>query len=63
MRWLMIALIVSLVALLLAAAGAARHIWRQRSRLQSNQEAGPSREDAANPAIAQVEDIDHETES
>jgi hypothetical protein len=31
MRWLIIALLVSLVALLVAAAGMVRHIWR-RSR-------------------------------
>ncbi|MGB7546340.1 MAG: hypothetical protein WBM14_01200 [Terracidiphilus sp.] len=34
MRWLMIALLVSLGALLLAAAGVARHIWLQRARLR-----------------------------
>jgi hypothetical protein len=33
MRWLMIGLLVSLGALLLAAAGVARHVWLQRSRL------------------------------
>jgi hypothetical protein len=32
MRWLMIGLLVSLSALLLAAAGVARHVWLQRSR-------------------------------
>ena len=32
MRWLLIGLLVSLGALLLAAAGAARHIWIQHSR-------------------------------
>jgi hypothetical protein len=41
MRWLMIALLGSLAALLLAAAGVARHIWLQRSRLSSNPAAGP----------------------
>jgi hypothetical protein len=35
MRWLMIGLIVSLGALLLAAAGVARHIWIYRSRLHT----------------------------
>jgi hypothetical protein len=35
MRWLMIGLIVSLGALLLAAAGMARHIWLHRSRLDT----------------------------
>jgi len=32
MRWLLIVLLVSLAALLIAAAGVARHIWQQRSR-------------------------------
>jgi sialic acid synthase SpsE len=32
MRWLMIVLLVSLGALLLAAAGVARHIWLQRTK-------------------------------
>jgi uncharacterized membrane protein len=34
MRWLMIALLASLAALLIAAAGMARHIWLSRSRLE-----------------------------
>jgi hypothetical protein len=62
MRWLMIALLVSLVALLLAAAGVARHIWLQRSRLQSNPEAGPTRKNAADPALDSLEDVDQESE-
>jgi uncharacterized membrane protein len=33
MRWLLIALLVSLAALLIAAAGGAWHIWLQRSKL------------------------------
>jgi hypothetical protein len=33
MHWLLIALLVSLLGLLLAAAGMARHIWLQRARL------------------------------
>lgn len=36
MRWLIISLLVSLGALLIAAAGMARHIWRQRAKLRSN---------------------------
>jgi len=36
MRWLMIALLVSLGALLIAAAGLARHIWLQRRMLRRN---------------------------
>jgi hypothetical protein len=35
MRWLMIGLLVSLAALLTAAAGMARHIWLQRAKLRS----------------------------
>jgi hypothetical protein len=34
MRWLMIALLASLAAMILAAAGMARHIWMQRGRLE-----------------------------
>lgn len=37
MRWLMIGLLVSLGALLLAAAGMARHIWLQRRRKHDKQ--------------------------
>jgi hypothetical protein len=40
MRWMMIALLVSLAALLMAAAGMARHIWLHRCRLRSK----PSKE-------------------
>ena len=40
MRWMMIAFLVSIVALLVAAAGAARHIWLQRTKLHSNPDAG-----------------------
>jgi hypothetical protein len=32
MRWLLMVLLVSLAALLIAAAGLAHHIWRQRTR-------------------------------
>ena len=35
MRWLMVVLLVSLVALLFAAAGLARYIWLQRTKLRS----------------------------
>jgi uncharacterized membrane protein len=40
MRWLMIALLVSLAALLIAAAGMTIHIWVQRARLRSKPPAG-----------------------
>ena len=32
MRWLMIALLVSIVALLIASAGVAHHVWRERKK-------------------------------
>jgi hypothetical protein len=35
MRWMMIALLVSLTALLLAVAGAAHHIWSRRTRARN----------------------------
>jgi hypothetical protein len=34
MRWLMIGLLVSLGAMLIAAVGTARHIWLQRAKLR-----------------------------
>jgi hypothetical protein len=39
MRWLLIAFLVSVAALLVAAAGAARHIWLHRAKLHSNPDA------------------------
>jgi len=46
MRWLLIVLLVSLAALLVASAGLAHHIWRQRARLRSESSAalGPAEE-------------------
>jgi hypothetical protein len=41
MRWLVIVLLVSLGALLFAAAGVARHIWLHRSRLRNRHTAAP----------------------
>ena len=41
MRWLLIVLLVSLGALLVAAAGAARHIWLQRTKAGSEHSAAP----------------------
>jgi len=40
MRWLLIALLVSLAALLMAAAGMTIHIWVQRARFRSKPSAG-----------------------
>jgi len=37
MRWLLICLVASIAALLLAAAGMARHIWRERAGARSRQ--------------------------
>jgi hypothetical protein len=36
MRWLLIALLVSLGGLLIAGAGVARHVWRHRKRLKES---------------------------
>ncbi|HLY42481.1 MAG TPA: hypothetical protein VKR52_14800 [Terracidiphilus sp.] len=42
MRWLMVAFLVSLGALLLAVAGIARHVWlRSRQRQRSRQDDHP----------------------
>jgi hypothetical protein len=62
---MMIAFLVSLAALLLAAAGVARHIWLQRSRLHSNPDAGPKASPAPTKAggvFDPVDEIDQETE-
>jgi hypothetical protein len=44
MRWLVICLLVSLAALLFAAAGVARHIWLQRGALRAEPTAEPGQE-------------------
>jgi hypothetical protein len=54
MRWLLIALLVSLGALLLAAAGMARHILVHRSK---NSTAAPSRDSAS---ISEETDLESE---
>ena len=48
MRWLMIVLLVSLGALLIAAAGVARHIWLQRTKPR----------DESSPALESYEEPD-----
>jgi len=56
MRWLMIALLVSLAAMLIAAAGGALHIWVQHRQSRSRPPAGTGA--APDPA----EETDTETE-
>jgi len=61
MIWLMVALLGSLLALLLAAAGMVRHVMRQRAelRLRSNPLAGPPLSSAPHKA----KEIDPESET
>jgi uncharacterized membrane protein len=49
MRWLMIGLLVSLAALLIAAAGMVRHVWLQRKLLRHETPAEPETSPQANP--------------
>ncbi len=44
MRWLMIALLVSIVALLFASAGLAHHIWQERRKRRKTLVPGPIEE-------------------
>jgi hypothetical protein len=56
MRWLLMVLLVSLAALLIAAAGVAHHIWTQRARSR----AMPSAGSGAVPGLAEETDIETE---
>lgn len=56
MRWLLIALLVSLTALLIAAAGVAHHIWAQRKRGRSRPSAGTD----ASPGTAEETEVETE---
>ena len=63
MRWLMIVLLVSVVAMLVAVAGLARHIWLQRAKLSGK----PGSETSISPIdharigpVEEIEEIDHE---
>jgi uncharacterized membrane protein len=60
MRWLLIALLVSLAALLMAAAGVVRHIQLQRTRSLSKPPADAGQTPDAAPGPA--EEADQETE-
>jgi hypothetical protein len=57
MRWLIIALLVSVAGLLAAAAGMARHIRRQRARLKHPSSHG----DAAVAGTAEASDLESES--
>lgn len=56
----MIALLVSMGAMLLAVAGVARHIWRERARLRSNPDAGAVESRASNAVLDPGEESDRE---
>lgn len=56
MRWLLIALVVSLGGLLLAAAGVARHVWLHRKKMKVLQP--PS--DAAVVGVPEDSDLESE---
>jgi hypothetical protein len=60
MRWLMIALLVSVVAMLVAVAGLARHIWLQRAQLRGKPGPATNEHPVANTAVDSVEEIDPE---
>jgi hypothetical protein len=60
MRWMMIALLVSVVALLLAAAGVARHIWLHRSQIRGSPGSRPASDAAGGAVFDPVEEADFE---
>ena len=60
MRWLMIALLVSVAAMLVAVAGLARHIWLQRAQLGGKLGAGTGGGPKDHATVDPVEEIDHE---
>jgi hypothetical protein len=53
MRWLMIVLLASLAALLIAAAGMAHHIWVQRAQIRFKSPAGTGQGSASAPEPAE----------
>ena len=57
MRWLMLCLLVSLGALLIAAAGAARHIWLRRAQFIRQRRAKPG------PMLDPAEEAENELET
>ena len=60
MLWLMIALLVSVAAMLVAVAGLARHIWLQRAQLGGKPGARTGGGPKDHATVDPVEEIDHE---
>jgi flagellar basal body-associated protein FliL len=56
MRWLLIVLLVSICALILASAGVAWHIWRQHAKSRRNASGG----DPSDAVIHEESDIETE---
>jgi uncharacterized iron-regulated membrane protein len=56
MRWLLLILLISLLGLLFAALGLARHIWRQRTRSREKTSPGAAK------AVGPTEETDVKTE-
>jgi hypothetical protein len=60
MRWLLIALLISLAALLIAVAGMTFHIWVQRARLRSKPFTGDGQLPDSITAPAEETDVEKE---
>jgi hypothetical protein len=60
MRWLLIALLVSLAALLIAAAGMTIHIWVQRARLRTKPPSGAGKLPSSSSGPAEENDVETE---
>jgi hypothetical protein len=58
MRWLLIALLVSLAALLIAAAGMTIHIWVQRARLRTKPSHGAGELPDSTSGTAEENDVE-----
>ena len=59
MRWLLICLIVSVLALLLAGAGLARHIWLQHHKVENKKAGSPGA--PRGPGLEPAEEADIES--
>jgi len=60
MRWLMIGLLVSLLALLVAAAGVARHIWVQHTKLRQKLPSGLEQNPDPDRSPGEISDVETE---